>query len=190
VYSKVTVPDPWQTLSSQTVFDSRWFRVRKDVVRLPSGLELDDYYVIEQPTFVKICACTGQGDLIFVREYKHGIGRSVLQLPGGLVDAGEGPREAAERELREETGYAGELRPVGGWMHDPTRSATIEHVFFGRASYVGEQQLDRSEDIEVVLIPARDVRVLIDRGEIAVMSTVGPVLYCLPLILGDASLDS
>ncbi|HEX6512794.1 MAG TPA: NUDIX hydrolase [Chloroflexota bacterium] len=174
------MPEKWQVLSSEEVFSSPWIKLRREAVRLPSGLELDDYYLVEQPDFVKVFAWTEEGHVVFIREYKHGAGEVVLQLPGGFAEPGEDPREAAERELREETGYAAELRKVAELVVDPTRSRTIEHVFVGPAKQAGPQRLDHSEDVEVVLVPAADLRPLITSGDLRVASTVASVFLCLP----------
>ena len=176
------MPDNWQVLSSKPAFDSSWIRVRQDRVRLPNGLELDDYYVVEQFDFVTVFPVTDDGQVIFVREYKHGIGRVLLQLPAGFVDPGEDSAQAAIRELREETGYAGELRKVAQWVVDPTRTPTIEHIYFGRVAPAGEQRLEATEEIELVLVPAGEIPALIQSGELMALSSVAATLYCLPLL--------
>ena len=176
------MPEAWQVLWSKRAFDSPWLHVRQDAVRLPNGIELDDYYVVEQFDFVKIFAVTGDDEVVFVRQYKHGVGRVLLELPAGFIEPGEDPAVAAARELREETGYAGELRKVAEWIVDPTRTPTIEHVYFGRVQREGPQSLDDTEDIEVLLLPASDIPGLIERGELAAESSVSAALYCLPML--------
>jgi ADP-ribose pyrophosphatase len=176
------VLEDWQVLSSRQAFSSPWIRIRQDAVRLPNGLELDDYYVVEQFDFVKIFAATRDNRVIFVRQYKHGIGRVVLELPAGFIEHGEDPTAAAARELREETGYSGDLRRVAGWVVDPTRTATIEHLYFGRVTLAGHQRLDDTEDIEVVLTPAADIPELIRSGELEAVTSIAAALYCLPLL--------
>src|SRR5579883_2016805 len=145
------VHEPWQVLSSSVAFDSPWFRIRQDRVRLPSGVELDDYYVLEQFDFLKVFAYTDDGQGVFVRQYKHGIRDVILELPAAFV-------------------------------HDSTRTPTIEHVYLGQVTAVGEPQPEETEDIEVVLIPLAEVPARIAGGEIVAMSTIAAALYCLPLI--------
>lgn len=176
------MPESWQLLGSERVFTSDWLRIRQDRVRLPNGIELDDYYVVEQFDFVKIFPITADAKVVFVRQYKHGVGDVVLELPAGFVEPGEDPAQAARRELREETGYAGEVRKVGEWVVDPTRTATVERVYFSRVHPAGDQRLDPTEDIEVVLVPAQEVPDLIARGELRTLSSIAAALYCLPLI--------
>src|SRR4051794_22611097 len=182
------MPEAWRKLGSRRLHDSHWISLRQDQVELPSGIVLDDYYVVEQHDFVKVFAYTASHDVIFVRQYKHGIGRVILELPAGFIERGEDPAAAADRELREETGYrAARLELAAEWVVDPTRTATTEYLFFGQAEFEGAQELDRTEDIEVVLIPADEVPGLIERGELTAVTSVAAALHCLPRLKGSAS---
>ena len=172
----------WRVLSSKPVLETPWFRIRQDAVRLPNGLELDDYYVIETPHFVKVFGFTEAGEVVFVRQYKHGLGRVVLELPAGFIERGEDPAHAAARELLEETGYAGQLECVARWAFDPTRTPTIEHLFFGCVARVAAPAPDSTEDIDVVLIPASDIPAWIARGDLDALSSIAAALHCLPLM--------
>lgn len=80
-------------------------RVAKQVVRLPDGREVSDYIRVETAPFVVILAITEKGEIVCERQYKHGVGRTILTLAGGGIDTGERPQDAAKRELIEETGY-------------------------------------------------------------------------------------
>lgn len=174
--------EKWEVVASKLAWESPWFRIRQDTVRLPTGLEMDDYYVLEQFDFLKVFALTADDRVVLVRQYKHGVRDVILELPGGFVEHGEDPLQAALRELQEETGYSAELRQVAAFVHDSTRTPTIEHVYMGRVAALGEPHPEETEDIEVVLVPAAELPALIATGEIRAMSTVAAALYCLPLL--------
>ena len=93
----------WQRLRREAVIDTQWLRVFRDAYRLPSGKELDDYYVMERSDFVLVVA--GNTDSVaLVRQFRPATDRFYWSLPAGYIDAGETPEHAALRELREETG--------------------------------------------------------------------------------------
>ena len=89
-----------------------WLALYKETVELPNGKIIDDYHQLDLPDFTVVVARTPNGETIVVRQYKHGVRRISLTLPGGMVEADEIPVVAAQRELLEETGYAAE-----GWQH-------------------------------------------------------------------------
>lgn len=98
----------WRLLETRNVFDGgRHLKVNRQCVRLPSAQIVDDYYQVELPSFSVVYALTEKSDVIALRQYKHGVGRVCLTLPGGQVETGEEPEFAARRELLEETGFGG-----------------------------------------------------------------------------------
>ncbi len=123
----------WRVTESSYVVDTRFLRLRKDTIELPGGQIVPDYYVRESRGFIIVCAQAADGRIVLVRQYKHGIGKELLELPAGAVDPGEEAAETAARELREETGYtAASLEPVRTFVVDPTNSDTVAHLFFAR----------------------------------------------------------
>ena len=85
---------PWTILSSQYVFEHQWYTLRQDIVQLPDGRVLDDYFVSVRRDVVLILAVTTDLTIPVVQQYKHGAGKVLCELPGGYVDAGEEPGEA------------------------------------------------------------------------------------------------
>ena len=100
------MPDrSWTRLSSRYVADYKVTKVREDRYRFEPGDREADFLVCESSDWVVILPITVDGDVVFVRQFRHGVGHVVLEIPGGLIDGDESPEEAAKRELREETGY-------------------------------------------------------------------------------------
>jgi 8-oxo-dGTP pyrophosphatase MutT (NUDIX family) len=175
-------PAGWRVLESEIVIDTHHLRLRRDDIALPGGERIDGYYVRESRGFAVIFALTPDERVVAVRQYKHGIGRPVLELPAGAIDPGETPLECATRELAEETGYRSDapLEHVATYVTDPTNSDARFHLYFAAgARPAGRQHLDITEDIEVVLIPLDELRTYVRDGRIDVSSHVAAVYVVL-----------
>ncbi len=171
----------WQVTASSYVLDTPYLRVRQDRIVLPDGTVIEDYYVRESRGFVIVFALTTNGEVVLVRQYKHGIGRTLVELVAGAIDEGEQPLQAAIRELAEETGYAADtIEYVRSFPTDAVSANTTAHLFLARGAYkAGEQQLDVTENITVELASLSELREMIRRGDIESMPHVGAVYYML-----------
>jgi 8-oxo-dGTP pyrophosphatase MutT (NUDIX family) len=144
-------PLPWKTLSSKYIHKGLWATLRVDECEMPDGRIVDDYYVLEYPTWVNAIAITEENKVLMVRQYRHAAGIISLEIPGGVVDKGEEPAYAIKRELLEETGYAFE-----SWEHLCTLYAnpstannhTICYLAKG-GKKVQDQHFDAHEDLTV-----------------------------------------
>ncbi|MGH9901890.1 MAG: NUDIX hydrolase, partial [Pyrinomonadaceae bacterium] len=96
----------WRRQRSDQVADCRVFQVRRDRSANPRDGREHDFYVIEAPDWINVIPLTADDEVVMIEQYRHGTEEITLEIPGGMVDAGESPREAAARELIEETGYA------------------------------------------------------------------------------------
>lgn len=171
----------WQVAASSYVMDTPYLRIRRDRIVLPDGTVIEEYFVRESRGYVIVFALTPTREVVLVRQYKHGIGKVLLELVAGAIDEGEDPLQTAVRELAEETGYASpSVEYVQSFITDPTSANTVAHLFFARDAYVnGEQELDVTEDIAVELVPLEELRGLIGRGEIDSMPHVGAIYFML-----------
>jgi 8-oxo-dGTP pyrophosphatase MutT (NUDIX family) len=175
-------PAHWKVLKSEMVVDEKWYKLRRDHVALPNGLEMDDYYVSVRPNVVLTFPLTEDNHVIFVRQYKHAASDIFTELPGGVVDEHEiAPAEAAKREMLEETGYTSDdLELLLEATDNPTKDTNRMYYFLARnVRKIAEQDLDESEAIEVLKVPLHEVEPMILRGELKVAGTVALCLLAL-----------
>lgn len=159
---------PWRRVASEAGEPMILFRPRYDTMVHPrSGAELRRL-VLETPEWVNVVALTAERRLVMVRQFRFGTETVTLEIPGGLVDPGEAHRAAAERELREETGFvAGRWRYLGCVEPNPAFHDNLCHHWLAEdAVRAGEQELDGGEDIEVALLELDEVRRLVRAGEV------------------------
>ena len=151
--------EPWTVLDSELALDVPWMRVRRDHLVMQPGTPAVDYYVWEGPDIATVVPRTPAGDFVLCRQYRHAIGRTLLQFPAGQVDPGESPDHAAERELLEETGYAAtSLVPLGSIAAHPTKYTGIHHLYLALDVHPrAEPRRDPSEVITVELCSREDL---------------------------------
>ncbi|MBV2227167.1 MAG: NUDIX hydrolase [Sphingobacterium mizutaii] len=152
--------EKWKTIDSKYIIQRPWATLRVDKLEMPNGNIKEEYYVLEYPTWVNMVALTEDNQVVFVKQYRHGAGRIMVELPAGVVEDNEDPEIAARRELLEETGYAfDDISYVCELFANPATSGNITYTYLltgGRK--VQEQDLDPSEDIEVVLMDLEEAK--------------------------------
>ncbi|MBX6314662.1 MAG: NUDIX hydrolase [Isosphaeraceae bacterium] len=126
------------------------------------------YYVLDNPDFINVIALTTEGQIVLIRQWRHGTREIELELPAGLVDPGESPLEAARRELLEETGYAAETWSlIGSVKPNPAYQVNTGWSTLAEGCRkVAEPSLDDGEDIEVVLVDPAEIPGLVRDGTI------------------------
>jgi 8-oxo-dGTP pyrophosphatase MutT (NUDIX family) len=145
----------WKILSSQQLFSETWMNIRADTCERPDGSIVSPYYVYAFPEWVSAVAITREGKVILERQYRHALGRTDLELPGGCVDATDASFEAAiARELLEETGYRfDKFEFLGETSANPSTNTNLMHMFLATGGEkVQGQSLDAGEDIDVHLV--------------------------------------
>jgi len=175
--------EPWQVITSEIVIETPHLRLRRDEIELADGQSIGSYYVRESRGFSVVFALTPDEHVVLVRQYKHGIGQAVLELPAGGIDIGETAEACAERELAEETGYvAGELplEHLGTFFFDPTGSTTRYHLYLARdAKPLVAQSFDLTENITLELATFEDLRRYVRDGTIDVGVHVASIYFVL-----------
>jgi 8-oxo-dGTP pyrophosphatase MutT (NUDIX family) len=156
------IVQPWKILQTKYVEPD----IRVDRCELPNGHVLD-CHLLEYADEIMIFAMTKKQEVVLIRQYRHGAREAILELPGGSVDAGESPVEAAKRELMEETGYASATWiEVGSGSPNPAIYTNKIHSFLALdAERMGEQSVYDREAVEVFLMQLDDVIEIAKRGE-------------------------
>ena len=172
----------WTILSSEYLFKDLWFKVRKDVCKTPQGKIVDPYYVYEFPEWVTAVPVTEDGKIIMVRQYRHALGETCIEFPGGCVDDTDASFEAAvKRELLEETGYSfSSFKSLGSISANPSTNSNLMHMFLATGGKkVSEQSLDHNEEIEIELFTVDEVKQLVKDNKILQAMHVTCFLYAM-----------
>ena len=153
----------WTTLESRYLIQRPWLTARVDKVQLPDGRINPEHYVLEYPEWVNVIAITRDGLFVMVRQYRHAMDIVLDELCAGVMEEGETPLHAAQRELLEETGYGGgEWREIMTVGQNPSICNNITHCFLAEGvEPVGGQQLDAGEDIAVLLLTRAQVETML-----------------------------
>lgn len=167
------VPPPnlgaWPLLASEVLHAFPIYRLRRDSRRSPRTGKVHTFLVLDSTDWVNVVPVTPEGNVVLIRQFRHGTGSFVLEVPGGMVDpADPNPEEAARRELLEETGYTAErFRYLGSVHPNPAIQNNQCHTFLAEsARRAQEQHLEGSEDIEVLEVPYDRIAPMIAQREI------------------------
>jgi len=169
-------------LSSEYLFKDLWFTVRKETCERPDGKIVSPYYIYEFPTWVTAVAITKDGKFIMEKQYRHAIGLTMTEIPGGCVDDSDASlEEAIARELKEETGYVFDhYEYLGKTSSNPSTNNNWMHMYLATG---GEkrvhQELDDNEDIEVILMTVDEVKELLRKNIILQSMHATALFYAL-----------
>jgi 8-oxo-dGTP pyrophosphatase MutT (NUDIX family) len=172
-------PSRWEKLGDEMRLQTRIFDVLGARYRHPARGTERDFIVVRPPDWVNVVALTSDDRIVLVRQFRYGIDEFSLEIPGGVMEAGEEPVAAGLRELREETGFTGAPAKLLGSVHpNPAiQSNRCHFVFVESAVKSHELEWDADEEIHVETQPVEDVLALAHSGGI----THGLVLNALML---------
>jgi 8-oxo-dGTP pyrophosphatase MutT (NUDIX family) len=175
-------PRRWTVLETEFLQDCAVFSVSRALAKSPRTDESHSFYRIDSADWVNIVPITPGGDIVLVKQYRHGLEGFTVETPGGMVDRGETPMEAAGRELLEETGYrAAEIVPLGGVNPNPALFGNTLHAFLGRdVERVAEVRNESTEETHVEVVSPAELRRLVLAGAVN-HALVIAVLYLLDL---------
>ena len=172
-------------LTSKLVYDGKLLKVRSDTVRLPDGGTAEREFV-EHPGAVAVIALTDAGELVMERQYRYPLGRDMIEIPAGKIDPGEDPLATAQRELKEETGYA-----AARWSHVATIHIAIAYSNERIEIYLAKElrhegaKLDDEEFIEVFTLPLATALAWVREGKITDSKTVAGLFWGEKVLGGD-----
>ena len=159
----------WKHVSSRILADTPIFRLNAHRrTSRESGRE-GEFYVFDASDWVNVVAITRDEQMVLVEQYRHGVRRTTLEIPGGMIDAEDATAEhAGRRELLEETGYATER-----WMHigtvdpNPAIQSNRCHTFLALdVEQIADPSPDGNEELRLVLEPVSRIRSLVAEGRI------------------------
>ena len=156
----------FKIITSETTYEGRAFSVRRDQVKLPDGgvTTLD---IVHHSGAVTIVPVDGEGNMWFVRQYRHAASKVMLELPAGTLEDDEDPRQCAIRELQEEIDMgARKMAPLGSFYMVPGYSTEFMHVFLATDLYPSSLPEDDNEFLEVEKMSVQQVYALARAGEI------------------------
>ena len=173
---------PFELIKSEPLFQGRAFKIRRDYLKTPDGRETK-FDIVEHGGSVIIIPMDNEGNLLFVRQYRHAAGMDLLELPAGTRDGDEPFEECAAREIREETGMeAGKLQKVGEFYLAPGYSTEFMVVFLATDLKDNPLQADEDEFLEVERIPIKQAFVMVERGEVPDAKSLAALLLARPFL--------
>jgi ADP-ribose pyrophosphatase len=178
----------WTVASTRTVFSGGPIEaVNVERVRLPDGREIPDYYRIVLADYALVFAVTDDDRVLLLRQYKHGVGRVCVGFPGGALKAGEDPRAAAERELREESGYASSSwRSLGSYVTNANQRCNVAHFFVASGCRrAGDPTEPDLESPDLLLVAKEDLWAAVRLDELAGAAHVALLALATHPMTGD-----
>lgn len=173
---------PFELLKSEVLMQGRAFRIRRDTLKTPDGRETK-FEIIEHGGSVILIPIDENGDIHFVRQYRHAAGKDLLELPAGTRDGDEPFEQCAAREIREETGMeAGTLQKVGEFYLAPGYSSEFMVVYLATELNPNPLEADDDEFLTVEKIPVRKAVELAEGGAMPDAKSLAALLTARPFL--------
>ena len=173
---------PFEVMHTETAFRGRAFDVRQDQVSLPDGNQARLDVIVHNESVVMI-PLDAEGQIWFIRQYRHPAQKELLELPAGVMEVDEQPEYSAGREIREEIGMAaGKLRKLGSFFLAPGYSTELMHVYLATGLNEDPLQPDRDEFIRVEKISIQETYRLAENGQIQDAKTLAALLLARPYL--------
>ena len=172
--------------STQRIFRGHILGLRVDTLEMPDGATFERE-IVEYGQAVVLVPVDADGRLLLVRQYRHAAGAWLLELPaGGIDDRDASPEAAAMRELREETGFRGTLRRLGGMYLAPGYSTEYQHIFAATDLAEDALEADEDEDLRLERLTLDETLAAVDREQIRDAKSIAALLMFLRSREGEA----
>ncbi len=166
----------WKRVGTRMLYEREPVSLREDTLALPDG-QHRVYPVMHLGSSVGILPFLSESEVLLVRQYRHVTNDFAWEVPGGRLTPGEPPEEAAQRELREESGYrAGRLRPLGFFWPNNAYLDEVTHVFAAQELTLDPLPADQDEHLEAQRFPfaeavamAQDERITCGLTKLAIL---------------------
>jgi ADP-ribose pyrophosphatase len=176
-------------VSREELVRGNFLHAVRDTVRLPDGHTATREYVLH-PGAVMVVPMLDDGRLVLERQYRHPLGRVMIEFPAGKIDPGEAHLACARRELLEETGYV-----ATGWAHAGRLHNAIAYsnefidVFFARGLTLTGRQLDHGEFLDVIVATPGELLAWCRDGTVTDAKTMVGALWLQNVLSGAWKLD-
>lgn len=159
---------PWEVLKDKKVFETPIFSLHEISLKPNHQKSTHPFYVLKAPEWINVICLTSENEIILVEQYRAGIDKPTLEIPGGMVDPGETPEEAAKRELLEETGYSSKnWKYLGKASSNPAILSNFTHLYLATNCEKTEAaKQDGSEDIKQHSLRLKRFLELVNNGTI------------------------
>ena len=173
---------PFELIRSEILMKGRAFTIRRDTLKTPNGGETK-FDIVEHGGSVILIPIDQDGNMLFVRQYRHAAGIEMLELPAGTRDGDEPFEECAAREIREETGMqAGKLTHIGSFYLAPGYSTEYMGVFLAKDLSHNPLEADADEFLSVEKISIREAIQMAERGEMPDAKSLAALLMARPYL--------
>ena len=172
----------WKTVARERVAKfGKYLTVERRTIELPDGRTIADWPWLIMPDYINVVAVTDEEQFVCFRQVKYAVDGTSLAVVGGYLEPGEEPLAAAQRELREETGYAAdEWIALGHYVVDANRGGGSGYAFLARgARYVGHSVSDDLEEQELLLLTRDQVETALSTGELKAMPWTAAIALAL-----------
>lgn len=169
---------PFKTLSTETLVENEIFSLKKERLQKENGEVIEEYYTVDRPDVAIILTITTDNKLVLLNQYRHPIKKSGIEVPAGHINKGEDPEDGAKRELLEETGYTSKniIKIYENYASIGLLNQKLHFFLATDAEKTQEQNLDKDEELTVVIKSWEETEKLLEEGHIQDIDSVAAIL--------------